>query len=258
MRWFAVVTLTLQVVLLSACSGTDSQKTATPPAAAATEPDAVTADPGHYTVLFENDKARVLRIKYAPHAKSVMHTHAASCAVFLVDQKFNFTLPSGEVQTVDNHAGDVTCGDADVHLPENVGDKDAELILMELKNRRTFDNLQTGRSITVASQPNVHDAIAADPRHYSVQFENDVIRVLRIKYGPGEKSVMHAHPASCGVNLSGSTIKMTPKDGAAPVPSEAKAGEFDCTDAEAHLPENIGKTAAETILMEFKNRQTVK
>ena len=38
------------------------------------------------------------------------------------------------------------------------------------------------------------DAVAADPKHYSVSFENDVVRFLRVKYGPGEKSVMHRHP----------------------------------------------------------------
>ena len=29
------------------------------------------------------------------------------------------------------------------------------------------------------------DAVTADPKHYSVSFENDVVRFLRVKYGPG-------------------------------------------------------------------------
>ena len=31
-----------------------------------------------------------------------------------------------------------------------------------------------------------------DHRHYKVEFENERVRVLRIKYGPGEKSVVHS------------------------------------------------------------------
>ena len=41
------------------------------------------------------------------------------------------------------------------------------------------------------------DAVTADPKHYSVSFENDVARFLRVKYGPGEKSVMHRHLPGC-------------------------------------------------------------
>ena len=33
------------------------------------------------------------------------------------------------------------------------------------------------------------DATKVDPKHYKVEFENDEVRVLRITYGPGEKSV---------------------------------------------------------------------
>ncbi|MFC2094014.1 hypothetical protein ACFLSH_00155 [Bacteroidota bacterium] len=32
------------------------------------------------------------------------------------------------------------------------------------------------------------DAAKVDPKHYKVEFENDDVRVLRITYGPGEKS----------------------------------------------------------------------
>jgi len=28
------------------------------------------------------------------------------------------------------------------------------------------------------------DAVVADPKHYSVEFENDEVRVVRINYGP--------------------------------------------------------------------------
>src|SRR5258708_11574708 len=39
----------------------------------------------------------------------------------------------------------------------------------------------------------IPDAVTADPNHYSVSFENDVVRFLRVKYGPGEKSKKTHH-----------------------------------------------------------------
>jgi hypothetical protein len=37
-------------------------------------------------------------------------------------------------------------------------------------------------------QPTAEDPVKVDPKHYKVEFENDRVRVVRIKYGPGEKS----------------------------------------------------------------------
>jgi len=47
-------------------------------------------------------------------------------------------------------------------------------------------------------QPTADDPMKIDPKHYKVEFENDRVRVVRIKYKPGEKSVMHSHPESIG------------------------------------------------------------
>ena len=38
------------------------------------------------------------------------------------------------------------------------------------------------------------DPAKVDPQHYKVIFEDTGIRVLRLTYGPHEKSVMHQHP----------------------------------------------------------------
>ena len=253
-RFLSSMTFAMLTMILTAC-GSDAGETdnPAPPADATPAPDAVSADPDHYTVLFENDIARLIRIKYAAGGKSTMHNHPAGCGVFLVDQKFKFTPPQGEAETVENHVGDVTCGDAEDHLPENVGAADAEVILLELKNRKTFDNAPTGKSISVSSKPSVPDGIAADPKHYSVQFENDAVRLLRIKIPPGEKVPMHAHPANCSIELSNWTAP-----GDKGQPTEVKAGEVACNDAQAHDGANIGKTPADMVVVEFKNREKFK
>ena len=102
-----------------------------------TFPDAVRADPAHYSVSFENELVRILRVRYGQGARSFMHTHPANCVIFLTDQNFNFEVPEGPAGEVRTPAGQVGCGDANVHLPENIGG-DAEMVIVEFKNRQTF------------------------------------------------------------------------------------------------------------------------
>lgn len=104
-------------------------------AAVATAQDPVKVDAKHYKVEFENDRVRVLRITYGPHEKSVMHHHPANVAVFLTDGQTRFTMPDGKTQDAPVKAGSVEWSKAGEHLPENLGDKPFELILIELKTK---------------------------------------------------------------------------------------------------------------------------
>jgi mannose-6-phosphate isomerase-like protein (cupin superfamily) len=97
--------------------------------------DAVKADPKHYSVVSENDQVRILKAHYGPHEKSVMHSHPNTVAVFLTDAKGTFTFPDGKKQDFAVKAGDSQFGPAATHLPENTGDKDMEVIVIELKSK---------------------------------------------------------------------------------------------------------------------------
>jgi quercetin dioxygenase-like cupin family protein len=103
------------------------------PAAVLAE-DAVIADPGHYTVEFENDKVRVIRIKYGPGEKSVMHTHAANVSMPLTEGTVRMTYPDGRSEDLPTKPGVATWSDAAEHLPENLSDAPMEVLLVELKN----------------------------------------------------------------------------------------------------------------------------
>jgi quercetin dioxygenase-like cupin family protein len=103
---------------------------------AAAAQDPIKVDAKHYKVEFENDKVRVLRITYGPHEKSVMHHHPGSVAVFMTDGQTRFTTPDGKTQDVPAKAGSVQWSEAGNHLPENVGDKPFEVILVELKTKK--------------------------------------------------------------------------------------------------------------------------
>jgi hypothetical protein len=50
------------------------------------------------------------------------------------------------------------------------------------------------------------DPTQVDAKHYRVTFENDQVRLLRINYGPNEKSVMREHPNSIAVFLTDGRI----------------------------------------------------
>ncbi len=95
--------------------------------------DGVAADPEHYTVEFENDKIRIIRIKYGPGEKSVMHTHGPNVAVFLTKNAVRFTLPDGTSVTTDSEPGAAQWSDKEEHLPENLSEDLLELVLIELK-----------------------------------------------------------------------------------------------------------------------------
>lgn len=97
------------------------------------------------------------------------------------------------------------------------------------------------------------DPVKVDAKHYTVEFENDAVRVLRIQYGPGEKSVMHHHPASVAVYLTDVEVTMTYPDGKTEV-LKGKAGGVQETPAGAHLPHNTGTKSMELILVELKGK----
>jgi uncharacterized RmlC-like cupin family protein len=95
--------------------------------------DPVQVDPKHYRVEVENEKVRVLRIKYGPHEKSKMHGHPSTVAVFLTDADTRFTYPDGKVEKITAKAGQAVYFDAFEHDPENLSDKPFEVIAVELK-----------------------------------------------------------------------------------------------------------------------------
>jgi uncharacterized RmlC-like cupin family protein len=95
------------------------------------------------------------------------------------------------------------------------------------------------------------DPINVDPKHYSVEAENEQVRVLRIKYGPREKSTMHGHPASVVVFLTDARFRFTYPDGKSEEIT-GKAGQVLYQDAFQHDPENLSDRPFEAILVELK------
>jgi hypothetical protein len=237
----ALVALTLSVPAVFART---AGRSGTLLAAQAAPPGPVAADPARYAVLSENDVALMIRARFPAGTKSVMHSHPAGCVIFYKEAKLKTTSPSGDVRTHEYRAGDVTCGDAHSHVLENVG-ADTEFVQFHLKNRRSFDHLQTGRPLVYPARIKAPDPIDADPSHYFVQFENDVVRLARIKVPGGVTTPMHAHLAYCIVEI---------RD----METGVRAGDSSCGDPLAHESPNTANSVNEAITIEFKNRDRFK
>ena len=107
--------------------------------------------------------------------------------------------------------------------------------------------------ILISGNSFAQDAAEVDPDHYKVEFENDEVRVLRITYGPGEKSVMHSHPEGVAVFLSDGSGIFTYPDGKTEE-TNFNSGLVVWTPGTTHQPENTGDTPFEVIQIEMKTK----
>jgi quercetin dioxygenase-like cupin family protein len=103
----------------------------------------------------------------------------------------------------------------------------------------------------IPQRVSAQDPVQVDSKHYKVVFENDQVRVLRITYGPHEKSVMHDHPNAVAIYLTDQNVKFTSPDGKTQT-LPGKTGETIWTPAGKHLPENLSDKSMELILVELK------
>jgi hypothetical protein len=106
-------------------------------------------------------------------------------------------------------------------------------------------------SATSRIQPVGQDPVKISPEHYSVEFENDRVRVLRVKYGPHEKSVMQVYPPQILINLTVAHLLFSYPDGRTET-VEARAGRVLSFPASERLPENLSDFPYEAIAIEWK------
>jgi quercetin dioxygenase-like cupin family protein len=232
------------MLFVAACSKSepDAVSDAEPPPAVqeSAGSDSTVVDPDHYTAEFENDAVRIVRIKYEAGEESVMHYHPDNVAVFLTDVATQMTMPDGSTMEVSRSAGDAGFASAGEHLPKNISDSAQEIVLVELKARDA--------TLTESSSPH---ATVVDPDHYTAEFENEAVCIVRIAYGAGEESVMHYHPDSVAVFLTDHLVEMTLPDGSTEEIA-ANAGDAIFIPAGQHLPRNISDSAWELLLIELK------
>ena len=102
----------------------------------------------------------------------------------------------------------------------------------------------------------LQDPVKVDPAHYTLEYEDAAIRILRVRLEPGDTSVMHEHPKSiCIVALTDEhTSHLLPDSSASE--TTHPAGTVECNRAEAgwyrHQPRNLSNTREEYLIIERK------
>ncbi len=95
------------------------------------------------------------------------------------------------------------------------------------------------------------DPAVSNPEHYTVIFENALVRVLEYTDEPGDRTTPHEHPDSVMYTLSSFRRRLYRGDAHRDV--ELHAGHVGWLPAQQHAGENIGDTPTHAIFVELKS-----
>ena len=94
----------------------------------------------------------------------------------------------------------------------------------------------------------------AAPDNYQVEFENEYLRIIRVRYSPGESSAMHSHEPFVGVTLTGGQNKFTALDGTSEIRPAGRPGDIIDGDSNPHSVISISEFEQENVFVEIKSR----
>ena len=199
--------------------------------------------------LFENDQVKVVRALEKAHVKGKFHDHSLNrVMVYLEYGRQRFEYQDGrQPEVFDWTAGQVKWSPAEgMHSPEVVGDDPFNIIEVVLKK------LAAGGSGVAGAGGDTLDPVHIDPKHYKIEFENDQVRVLRVKIGGHETTPMHDHLLNrVTVFLSDQNFSVTTADGK--VDSvQHKAGDVAWGTKVTHREQNLSDQAFEAVVVEVK------
>jgi len=95
--------------------------------------DPIETDGDKYSVILENDRVRVLRYHDKPGDKTLPHAHPDYILYAESSFKRRLTFPDGQKKEVDVKAGSVVWMKGHIHIGENIGDTNTDVIMVELK-----------------------------------------------------------------------------------------------------------------------------
>jgi hypothetical protein len=181
-------------------------------------------------VKLENPQVRVVLVTVNPHSQSAIRTHKMNRVVIYRDGgHIQISGGDGRIEDLDVPEGDVRWSRAgEPYITENLTDHPIRIVEIELK-----------AGVGGPGKPSKTDPVAVDSRHYNMEFENDQVRVLRVRFGPYEKGVMHEHI------LDRVVVYLTDQ-------ASTKAGTVRMAGAATHTEENAGDEPAELIAVELK------
>ncbi len=187
---------------------------------------------------------KVIRALEKPHVKGKFHEHEMNrVMIYLQSGRQRFEYQDGRKPAVfDWHAGEVKWSPAGgIHSPEVVSEDPFNIVEVELK--------APGTEKAISGEL---DPLKVDPRHYTLEFENAQVRVLRVRIEPGGIAPMHQHFVDrVTVFLTDQDFRSKDSTGKVEV-SKHKAGDVVWGTPLRHTEENVSKNQFEVVTVEIK------
>ncbi len=146
---------------------------------------AQTTPPVTITQRLDTPQARVYVATLRPHAPVVSKNGHAThrVLIYMDDGVMTVKEGGGDIATITFKRGDVRWRPSGgPYTAENTSDRPIRILEIDLKGP------PAGPAPVTTLDP-----VAVDPEHYKVDFENEFVRVLRVRFGPGEKGARHEH-----------------------------------------------------------------
>ena len=181
---------------------------------------------------FDTPQVRVLLDTELPFETEAPRQHPMNrVLIYLDDAHFEQTSDDGRVENYDMKANVVSWSRAgQPYIIENKSGHPLRIVEIQLK---------TGENGGPHPPETKLDPTVVDSHHYEVEFENPQVRVLRIHFGPHEKSPLHEHQLNRVVVYINDQANM-------------KAGDIRISPPGTHTEENAGDTPADRIAVEIK------
>ena len=170
-------------------------------------------------IASENEYVRIVHVDLAAGETPPKYTSAATATV-----------------TIDLNSGNVRYSESDDRRPGSTAIRE---IRVELK-------------AAPETTPLALDAVRIEPTRFKVIFENDRVRVVRLRFGAGERGVMVSHPPRVLVTLTDVSVKLLFADGRTDERG-APAGVAAWLDTETLQTENLQTEPLEVVLIEPKS-----
>jgi quercetin dioxygenase-like cupin family protein len=192
----------------------------------------------------DNDQAHVIFATDQPHAAGKPHEHKLNRVMVYLNAGRQEFVSGGKKTALTIKAGDVKWSPATgTHTSEIVSDAPVSMVEVEIKKPG-----DPSKKVTTALDPPV-----IDPKHYKIEFENDQVRVVRVKFPAHQGAPMHEHQLNrVVVYLTDQNTRMTAPDGKVDT-STHKAGEASWGGPTKHKEDNMMDGPFEAIVVEFKD-----
>lgn len=209
---------TVSFTILGACFAVVALQAQNPPAPAAIERK------------LDTPQARVIVATLQPHTPSIARNgHATNRVLIYLDEGKMTRKEGDQTTTIEFKRGDVRWRPASgAYVAENVGEKPFRILEVDLKGP------PAGPLPVTALDP-----VNVDKAHYKVEFENEAVRVLRIRFGARDKGERHEHI------LNRVVLYLNDQ-------TNGKTDDVRMAGAATHSEENAADTPAERIAVELK------